>query len=261
MIGIISEPAERRSGYSSSVDSPERPLNEDLDDNDFFNQNTNDSQTSIVDDDDQLGRFREMSVSQQSRSNYLPPEILIAVFSRLTSPQDLRNCMFVCKFWARCAVELLWLRPYVLEWSSLLSLVQVIQRPNPLFHYANLIKRLNLTSLSDNLNDGTMIPLAICSRLERLTLTSCSKVTDGGLMGVLANNPRLLALDLSGLPDVTDVSMDIVAQKCKRLQGLNITSCVKVTDASMTKVAENCTQLKRVCFDFSPICLLLLCHC
>ncbi|KAJ6258418.1 hypothetical protein Dda_6458 [Drechslerella dactyloides] len=236
-----------RYDYSSSTGSPERNMQDELE-NDFFQQSANDSSTSIVDDskdteDEELKQFEDMAVS---RTAYLPPELLFAIFGRLTSPQDLQSCVFVCKSWARCAVELLWIRPYISKFKSLESLAKTIQMERPSFPYASLIKRLNLTTLVETLNDGTVLALSACNRLERLTLTNCSHVTDTSIMPVLENNPRLLALDLSGLVDVTDLSMAVISKNCKKLQGLNITNCKKTTDASMVAVAANCTHLKRL---------------
>src|SRR5947207_2276976 len=71
---------EPRSGYSSSAGTPERAADE-LEDNDFYQQALNDSQTSIM-DDEQISGFRDMSVSRHSPA-YLPPELLLAVFGPL----------------------------------------------------------------------------------------------------------------------------------------------------------------------------------
>lgn len=43
--------------------------------------------------------------------NRLPNEILMSVFSRLSSHADLLNCVLTCKRWGRNSVDLLWHRP------------------------------------------------------------------------------------------------------------------------------------------------------
>src|SRR4051794_10304654 len=93
--------------YSSSTASPERNPN-DIEDPDFFlTQSANDSSTSVAGDGDEeeISGFEDMTVSQP-RPAYLPPELLFAIFGRLSSPQDLQSCVLACKSWARCAVEL-----------------------------------------------------------------------------------------------------------------------------------------------------------
>ena len=153
------------------------------------------------------------------------------------------------KAWSNCCVELLWHRPLFTTWEKLVNVVNSIQDTNAHWRYADLIKRLNLSNLSDQINDGTLQPFVNCRRIERLTLTSCSSLTDSGIIGLVRGNRQLLALDITGLHSITDLTVAAVANNCPRLQGLNITNCRKVTDASLVTLAENCKYLKRV----SPI--------
>ncbi|KAI5781648.1 SCF E3 ubiquitin ligase complex F-box protein grrA [Peziza echinospora] len=176
----------------------------------------------------------------------LPPELLIATFSKLISPMDLRNCMLVNKMWASCSVELLWHRPYVTRWPRFLKVVQAIHSENPTFPYPQLIRRLNLTFLHKEISNGTLASLSMCKRLERITLTSCRDITDNGLHNLIPNNTGLLALDLSGLSQLSDRTISLIADNCHRLQGLNIAGCRKITNASLIELSRNCRQLKRL---------------
>lgn len=138
-----------RSDTSAST-SPERGAD---DDNDSLMLQANDSQSSLAPsvspnpDADALRRALEerCRVSPICR---LPAELMIAIFAKLSSPRDLKNCMLVSREWARNGVGLLWHRPQTSKWSSIKSVVATVRRADSFFDYASLIKRLNLSSLA-----------------------------------------------------------------------------------------------------------------
>lgn len=237
---------ERSTSASSSSSSPERAVYDD--DTDFFTEQRNDSESSIG-----VASLREMTMSPSQEREHrvspisrLPPELLISVFTKLSSPMDLRSCMLVSKTWSRNSVDLLWHRPMCSDWQKLLNVTMSIQQPNGYYSYNALVKRLNLSVLKDQINDGTVKPFMLCKRIERLTLTDCVELTDGGVCSLVHGSKSLLALDITGLDAVTDHTLKAVSENCGRLQGLNITGCSKVTDESLIAVAENCHFLKRV---------------
>jgi F-box and leucine-rich repeat protein GRR1 len=225
---------------SSSSNSPARA---DYEESDFYAGN-NDSQSSIG-----VPTFQDMAVSEEicvPPANRLPAEVLIGIFSKLNNPQDLLNCMCVSKRWARNSVDLLWHRPACTTWNKHGFICRTLSLPDPYFAYRDFIKRLNLASLADRVNDGSVQPLSVCTRVERLTLTNCEGLTDQGLIGLIDDNSHLLALDISGDLQITENSMFALADNCRRLQGLNISSCTKISNESMIRVAQNCRYIKRV---------------
>jgi F-box and leucine-rich repeat protein GRR1 len=231
---------------SSSSSSPERAPDDDTED--FFMAQANDSQSSI-----NINTFREMSVSQdlerehrESPISRLPPELLIAIFAKLSSTSDLLNCMLVSHTWAANSVAILWHRPLCNNWKNLHNVVASVRKPTGFFPYHDLVKRLNLSGLAEKISDGTVQPFVQCKRVERLTLTNCSKLTDMGVSALLEGNKHLQALDVSELDSLTDHTLFTVANNCPRLQGLNITGCVKVTDESLVQISQRCRQIKRV---------------
>lgn len=231
---------------SSSSSSPERAAYED--DTDFFTTQRNDSQSSIG-----VSSLREVPLSPDQEREHrlspisrLPPELLIGVFTKLSSSMDLRSCMMVSKTWSRNSVDLLWHRPLCNTWDNLQSVTKSIQKADGYYSYNALVKRLNLSNLNEQINDGTVKPFIMCNRIERLTLTGCIKLTDGGVCSLVDGSRSLLALDITGLDSITDHTLKAVSENCGRLQGLNITDCSKVTDGSLVAVAENCHFLKRV---------------
>ncbi|KAL4811472.1 hypothetical protein BDV18DRAFT_150241 [Aspergillus unguis] len=202
---------------SSSSTSPERAAD---DDTDFFTLQANDSQSSIG-----AGNPRDSHIQADPETPlppiaYLPPEILIAIFSKLSSPKDLLSC--------------------------LLKITASVGDEDSFFLYSGLIKRLNLSALTEEVSDGTVVPFSQCNRIERLTLTNCRKLTDNGVSDLINGSRHLQALDVSDLRSLTDHTLFKVAENCNRLQGLNITGCTKVTDESLIVVSQKCRLLKRL---------------
>ena len=191
--------------------------------------------------------------------NRVPNEILMVIFSRLSSHIDLLNCILTSKRWARNSIDLLWHRPACTNWPRHQSVCQTLAMPNQYFPYKEFIKRLNLASIADQVNDGSVMPLAVCNRIERLTLTNCKNLTDTGLMALVQNSSHLLALDISFASQITEATVFSIAQFCKRLQGLNITGCTKISNEGMIALAQNCKYIKRVCF-LSLASLILYCY-
>jgi len=239
---------------TSSSSSPERAADDDT--ADFFMQ-ANDSQSSIG-----VTTFNNMSMTPTTERGCrrppiarLPPELLIAIFAKLNSTTDLRNCMLVSHGWASHSVGILWHRPLCNDWKNLINVVSSIGSLDGFFRYAELVRRLNLSSLAERISDGTVQPFMLCKRVERLTLTNCSKLTDAGVSDLVDGNKHLQALDVTDLEALTDHSLFMVAANCPRLQGLNITNCVRVTDESLVAVSERCRQIKRVCSLFLKLFL------
>lgn len=237
--------AGRAPSESSSDSSPDRMLD---DDQDILMTINDDSQTSIG----ELTGFRNMTVSPKlepvtlSPVHHLPPELLMAIFNKLSSPVDLRACMLVSKQWANCSVELLWQRPYIAEFHKYQAMIDALLAENAFFAYPQLIRRLNLNFIAELVSDGSMEPMTRCTRLERLTLTNCSQLTDRPLMKILECNPRIQAVDFSQLENITDNTMMALADNCPRLQGLNLAGCKNVTDVSLVPLSLNRSILKRV---------------
>lgn len=233
---------------SSSSNSPTRA---DYEESDFFAGN-NDSQSSIG-----VPTFQDMAVSEEEcvpAINRLPAEVLISIFAKLNNPSDLLHCMRVSKRWARNSVDLLWHRPACTTWTKHGAICRTLSTPNPYFAYRDFIKRLNLAALAEQVNDGSVLPLSVCTRVERLTLTNCKNLTDQGLIGLVTDNSHLLALDISGDNQITEGAINVLADNCRRLQGLNISGCTRISNESMAKVAHNCRYIKRVSFtDHRPL--------
>lgn len=239
--GDANTSAQEDSRSSSSASSPVPADNEE---SDFF-LGANDSQSSLG-----VPNLQDMQVSDDEclpPINRLPNEILISIFSKLNQSSDILHAMLTCKRWARNSVDILWHRPACTNWQKHSSICQTLGLEDPYFAYRHFIRRLNLAALADRVNDGSVMPLAACTRVERLTLTNCKGLTDSGLIALVKNSGHLLALDISNDDQITEASILAIAEHCRRLQGLNISNCTKISNESMIKLAESCRFIKRVC--------------
>jgi F-box and leucine-rich repeat protein GRR1 len=235
-----SQLSQQGSPSSSSTNSPAPNDNEE---SDFFHGN-NDSQSSLG-----VPNLEGMQVSDDEclpPVNRLPNELLISIFAKLNGSAEHLHCMLTCKRWARNAVDLLWHRPACTTWERHHSICQTLGKEKPYFSYRDFIKRLNLASIADKVNDGSVTPLAVCTRVERLTLTNCKGLTDTGLIALVKNSSHLLALDISGADQITEAAIVAIAENCRRLQGLNISNCTRISNDGMITLAEHCRFIKRV---------------
>ncbi|KAL2201897.1 RNI-like protein [Sarocladium strictum] len=233
-------PEDQNESHSSS--SSNSPAPADNEESDFFLAN-NDSQSSLG-----VINLQDMNVDDQCLPpiNRLPNEIFLAIFSKLSSTNDIYHCLLVSRRWARNAVDLLWHRPACTNWAKHSSICQTLGMANPYFPYHDFIKRLNLASLAEDVNDGSIMPLSVCTRVERLTLTNCKQITDRGLIALVENSSSLLAIDISNDRNITEQSILAMAEHCKRLQGLNISGCEQISNDSMITLAQNCKYIKRL---------------
>lgn len=213
----------------------------------------NDSQSSLapsIPDSDTLHASRDHTLVPDAPcdapANMLPAEILLNIFSRLSSPHDLLSCMLVSKHWAKNSVAVLWHRPLMNKWSNVERVVKAMRTEKRMFSYPNLIKRLNLATVAQHISDGTLLSMSACNRIERLTLTGCDQLSDTSLIPIINGNKNLVALDLTKLKGISDSSLLAVADNCQRLQGLNVSDCTGLTDAAIIAIAKKCHWLKRV---------------
>ncbi|TGJ87166.1 hypothetical protein E0Z10_g1585 [Xylaria hypoxylon] len=241
-VPLVTEDSTSRDSRSSS--STNSPVPADNEESDFFLAN-NDSQSSLG----VVPNLQDMQVTDPEclpTVAALPSEILISIFSRISEPKELLNCMLTCKRWARNVVEILWHRPSCTTWEKHSSICSTLGLEQPFFTYTDFIKRLNLAALADGVNDGSVTPLAVCTRVERLTLTNCRGLTDVGLTPLVRSSQHLLALDISGDDNITEASIIAIAENCRKLQGLNISGCRQVSNESLVQLAESCRFIKRL---------------
>ena len=186
------------------------------------------------------------ALANLSIANFIPHEILVHIFKKLTTKEDQYSVLLVSRAWCQCSVELLWHKLSVSKLAGLLQMMHIISRKDQTFAYATFIRRLNFTAHASGMTDEIFIRLAPCIRLERLTLGNCHHLTDNSISVVFAACPNLIAVDLNSVSQVTDQSIIILAKSTTKLQGINLNKCKLVSDAGITAIAENAPLLRRI---------------
>ncbi|TFY74638.1 hypothetical protein EWM64_g9378, partial [Hericium alpestre] len=186
--------------------------------------------------------------SGHSPASRLPPELLIHILRHLHHPRDIHHSLLVSRAWCSCSVELLWHKPTLPSFSTLVKILRVIGREphEQSFTYAQFIRRFNFLSLGHDITDQIFARLAQCTRLERLTLVNCNALSDEVLARTVPAFTQLVAIDLSGVTDVSDLTVNAIAKNCHKLQGINLLGCRKLTSESIVALAEGCPMLRRV---------------
>jgi F-box and leucine-rich repeat protein GRR1 len=182
-----------------------------------------------------------------SPASNLPANILILILQHLSSPRDIiHGTLLVSRSWCQRSVELLWYRPTVPDFVTLIKMMLVLSREEPTFNYAQLIRRLNFWSVASEMTDKTFGRLAPCTHLERLTLVGCFNLSDDVIARTVPSFPHLIAVDLSSVVNVTDRTVSAIAANCPNLEGINLLDCRRVSSAGIATLADKCPLLRRV---------------
>ena len=194
--------------------------------------------------------LHDEAFENQALAQKIPYEIILNIFRYLDPlSMDYYNCLFVCKSWAKCAVENVWFRPSIKTISQYYKFGSYLRPSNPkirpFFPYSQFVKRLNLTHVARELTPGYFLMLFNCTKLERITMGGAFQVSNMVIANMIPRFERLLALDLSHI-DLEDDGLCAIAASCVELQGLNVSHCFRLTDISVMDVATNCHALRRV---------------
>ncbi|CAO3675722.1 unnamed protein product [Rhizopus stolonifer] len=187
-------------------------------------------------------------------SQNLPSEILLQIFQFVFNSQDLYHCALQSRSWSYCALQLLWQRPVVVRVETWMKIANTLSKRDSYINYGAAIQRINLSAISDYINDDSLAVLSVCEHLDRVTLAGCDTITDNGFAYFCKHAGQYLScIDLSEMTKITDNSLSTIATTCSFLQGLNISLTKEsdqdtVTDKSIMKIAQHCKKLKRIRF-------------
>lgn len=164
----------------------------------------------------------------------------------LHDPRDLFAALQVSRTWCLTAYPLLWSRPSLTHPHQLASLSRTLVSLAPSLPYATAIRRLNLSMVSNRLNDYLIDGLEYCTRVDRLTVTNAEGLSTQALKRVLGNMRDVTAVDLSGTSCVENTIVRRIGESMDRLQGLNLTGCKGVGDEGLKVIAERRKNFRRV---------------
>ncbi|CDK26353.1 unnamed protein product [Kuraishia capsulata CBS 1993] len=178
----------------------------------------------------------------------LPPELLLLVFSHVTSKSDLLSLALTCKAWAELTIQLIWFRPSITSEAIFRKIGRVMQMPvqEASWNYRLYVKRLNLSVIPNLVTNDFLGMFNHSKNLERLTLVNCDKLHSSSIASVLTGCSRLQSLDVSGVKDVSDDLYQALALNCPRLQGLYAPNSDSVSKEAVLALVRNCPLLKRL---------------
>lgn len=209
---------------------------------------SDDSSMNVLTDHLSVTGFKRSSMIRLSPMSRLPPELLTAVFQVLYSRNEEIAFIMTCKTWFACGIDSIWYRPYLTSIDKFqLFLRTVEQSPSQLtLPYQSLIRRLNLSGISEQVTDSDMLRLLQIRNLERLTITNCGNITTTSLASLITYNSKIQSIDISNLELIQDNVVQALASNCKHLQGFYASNCKLLTDVSIIELAVSCKLLKRI---------------
>lgn len=194
----------------------------------------------------------QMMNYNNSRLLQLPTEVLLQVFKYLDK-SELFSLLTVCREFANLIVEILWFRPNMQSSTAFkkIRLVMALPREQTHWDYRSYIKRLNLSFMTNLVNDPLLNLFEGCPKLERLTLVNCSQLSHLPISRVLQLCDRLQSIDMTGVQDIQDDIIYALARNCTRLQGLYAPGCGNISEEAVITLLTSCPMLKRIKFNNS----------
>ncbi|KAJ9080642.1 SCF ubiquitin ligase complex subunit [Entomophthora muscae] len=209
-----------------------------------------------------------------------PPEILVQIFSFLSSPVDLATCSMVSRYWYRVASRLIWSRPLLFSLTSLQKLANLFKSGKVPRHC--LVKEFNLTNLDETHRNNQMLSFHLSRMMSRvgpslleLDLGFCkglknydlmcfipylSNLTSLNLAGgnrsdivltkLVKHCPSLVRLSLSWNSHLTDFGFIELARQCPQMQYLDLTNCAQISDNAVTAISSYCRKLRALSLSY-----------
>ncbi|ANZ77674.1 BA75_04545T0 [Komagataella pastoris] len=195
-----------------------------------------------------LNRYKESQDMSSSHILHLPTEVLLLILSFVTSKTDLLSFMLTCRKFGDLVSGLLWFRPGISNAYVYKEMIRIMRIPpeKTFWDYKKFIRRLNLSLVSNLVEDEFLYAFSGCPNLERITLVNCSKVTADSVATILKDASNLQSIDLTGVLNITDGVYYSLARHCKKLQGLYAPGSMAVSKNAVYTLISNCPMLKRI---------------
>src|SRR5579871_2467368 len=168
--------------HNSDSDSDSSTALEDSGREGFSTPNSRDTSLPPTRKSPRFAGLRDETFPEQAIAATIPYEIILNIFGYLEPfGTDHYSCLFVCKSWAKCAVESVWFRPTIQNEASFYKFTSTLPPHNKkptLFPYAQFIRRLNLLNVAKEITPRYFSMLSECTQLERLTMGGAVQLTD-----------------------------------------------------------------------------------
>jgi F-box/leucine-rich repeat protein 2/20 len=214
-----------------------------------------------------------MSSNSNVLSYFLPNSILLEIFSKLLSVNDI--CRFdsaICNKHGRLqflevigseycilkgdqyqdfsSVAVSWLKSRSIK-IRYLKCTRITD--DIAIKIASIGSWLHWLSFNDNnknrrkrvvTDTGIVKTVEGCPNLHTLNMSFCNDITDISVIKVAEGCPNLHTIDLEGCSHITNTSIKRVAKSSHNLQILDVSRCRNITEPSLTSIVDQCPNLK-----------------
>lgn len=193
-----------------------------------------------------FSNLKNLRVSSYNYSEIscLPDEILIKIFSYL-STQELCLCVApVCRKWRQMSCDhSLWrtLDFSALPYISTLNFLWVLRR-------SPLLRKLVIRGRASVTNTEVAIFTESCPLLQEIDFGFCDSLNCDNLRFLSENCKNLVSLNIEGCEQVDHRSLRYIVH-CKTLTHMNFSHCVQIQDAGISFLAKNMAKIVSINLD------------
>lgn len=172
------------------------------------------------------GVYDAIPLLRATHINDLPPELMREVLGLLDNMQDKLAFMMVQKRWFVLAFGSVWMRPVILQRETLETISNLLRQSTipgrPLgVQYAQMIRRLNLSAVANDVNDSNLRSFALCHNLDRLVVAGPTPEQRRELNGFVRGAIQALQEAMSLLPPPpTAHASTMLQEENSRVDGL-----------------------------------------
>lgn len=191
-----------------------------------------------------INKLLAESGSAGSILDELPDELVVKIFSYLTTKELCQHVARVCRKWRQISLDhSLW---KILDFSSYsklsnLNLLWVIRR-------APLLKRLVLSGRMNITHAVVAIVTESCPMLQQIDFGFCDNLSSDMLQCLPDNCLNLRKINIEGCDTLDHRSLTYFV-KCKKLSHMNFSHCMFIQDSGITFLAEGLPKIESINMD------------
>lgn len=224
----------------SSVEKDEVPLSDEQQEKVWLSSN---GKTYIG---NMFSNLKSLCISSYNYSEIscLPDEILIKIFSYLSTQELCLSVAPVCRKWRQMSCDhSLWrtLDFSALPYISTLNFLWVLRR-------APLLRKLVVRGRASVTNTEVAIFTESCPLLQEIDFGFCDSLNCDNLRFLSENCKNLFSLNIEGCEQVDHRSLRYIV-RCKNLTHMNFSHCVQIQDAGISFLAKNVAKIVSINLD------------
>ncbi|KAJ3018451.1 hypothetical protein HKX48_002876 [Thoreauomyces humboldtii] len=163
-----------------------------------------------------------------------PLELLVIIFSKLTSQQARSRAAQTCRFFHTLATPSIYSAPEFTSEQQCQLFIKVVAGNKQL---GRIVKEINMVSTPGHwqfVTDLMVDALAeACPNLESLDLEGCRSIHDKSLYSIANSLPNISSLSIAFCARITDSGLFYLLGRCRRLRNLELTCIPRISDAGL----------------------------